>query len=668
MASLEELSKQFEGFQDMMQKSLDKLSGLEAWKTAVDESMGTILTKSDENAARLLRLEHIAPTAPPQLPRSPPGWVGSSSAVATQAAAIHVSERPSAQPTDQPVGHGYAPCNRDDGGGILGPPPRPVNGTPIDSNFLGSDMMPMEHERAPRSASLPKMKFPQFDGSNPRLWSDQCEIYFEVYSVSPLLKTRFAALNFSGPAAIWLQTMERRQRFQHWDIMKKAVIDHFDRDQYKIQLRQLQLLRQTASVAEYQCKFEELSHSILLYNPSYDDTFFVTQFLGGLKEEIRAAIALHRPKTVVEASELATLQELELETLKQKTFSRSEFKAYSKFQNKASMVDASKGHFRKEDQKQGLKQTSAQSDDKLKSLKAFRRENGLCFVCGEKWTGKNHQCPSHIPIHVLQELIDAVQADMDPDYDSAEDDTEESAGQIIMAVQQKTLDIGKRRNRTLRFRGFIGKKEVLILLDSGSAGTFISKSLADQLAVKLQPCDTVAFLAAGGQTLESKQMIPKLQWHIQNSTFQFDVRILPLSCYDMILGADWLEIHSPMWFHWRNKLVKFNHLGRRITLQGIQDEQPTCIPVSHHKLKGLLKHQSVSHVLQLQELTDSEPSSDSVMPDSTPQAAVQALLHEFEGLFQEPSGLPPSRSYDHQIPLIPGAQPVNVRPYRYAPQ
>lgn len=30
-------------------------------------------------------------------------------------------------------------------------------------------------------------------------------------------------------------------------------------------------------------------------------------------------------------------------------------------------------------------------------------------------------------------------------------------------------------------------------------------------------------------------------------------------------------------------------------------------------------------------------------------------------------GLPPKRAVDHQIPLVPGAEPVKVRPYRYSP-
>lgn len=58
-------------------------------------------------------------------------------------------------------------------------------------------------------------------------------------------------------------------------------------------LRQLDALKQDGSVAEYQDKFEQLAHGILLYNTAYDDAYFVTLFLGGLKEDIRAPIALH---------------------------------------------------------------------------------------------------------------------------------------------------------------------------------------------------------------------------------------------------------------------------------------------------------------------------------------------------------------------------------------
>jgi len=83
------------------------------------------------------------------------------------------------------------------------------------------------------------------------------------------------------------------------------VFAKFDKDQYPLQLKQFDALKQNDSVLDYQRRFEELAHGILLYNPSYDDTYLVTQFLGGLKEVIRVAITLHRPKDVDTVSALA---------------------------------------------------------------------------------------------------------------------------------------------------------------------------------------------------------------------------------------------------------------------------------------------------------------------------------------------------------------------------
>jgi hypothetical protein len=45
---------------------------------------------------------------------------------------------------------------------------------------------------------------------------------------------------------------------------------------------------------------------------------------------------------------------------------------------------------------------------------------------------------------------------------------------------------------------------------------------------------------------------------------------------------------------------------------------------------------------------------------------LEALLTEFASLFATPTGLPPPRSCDHQIHLMPDTTPVAVRPYRYA--
>ena len=59
------------------------------------------------------------------------------------------------------------------------------------------------------------MEFPKFDGTNPQLWRDCYEMYYEVYVV-PIInhEDAFHRFELSCPAAIWLQTVERRGPFQ----------------------------------------------------------------------------------------------------------------------------------------------------------------------------------------------------------------------------------------------------------------------------------------------------------------------------------------------------------------------------------------------------------------------------------------------------------------------
>jgi hypothetical protein len=54
-------------------------------------------------------------------------------------------------------------------------------------------------------------------------------------------------------------------------------------------------------------------------------------------------------------------------------------------------------------------------------------------------------------------------------------------------------------------------------------------------------------------------------------------------------------------------------------------------------------------------------ASQAVVP-----AMIQTLVDEYDHLFATPTDLPPAREADHQINLIPGAQPVRVRPYHYS--
>lgn len=175
---------------------------------------------------------------------------------------------------------------------------------------------------------------------------------------------------------------------------------------------------------------------------------------------------------------------------------------------------------------------------------AFRKANGLCYTCGEKWIGRAHKCPEQVPLHVVQELFDAFQLDQSSDSESLEGDTDHIED-CAMKVQQSAMTQPVKRRKTIRFKEKVGKRDLLILLDSGSAGTFISEEVANQFSSLLSPCDTLQFSTADGTPMVSDKHIEKFQWIIQGQVFSYNVRVLPLKCFDMIIGADWLEDHSP---------------------------------------------------------------------------------------------------------------------------
>lgn len=49
-------------------------------------------------------------------------------------------------------------------------------------------------------------------------------------------------------------------------------------------------------------------------------------------------------------------------------------------------------------------------------------------------------------------------------------------------------------------------------------------------------------------------------------------------------------------------------------------------------------------------------------------AELQELIQKFAHLFAAPSGLPPHKACNHMIPLLCGANPISIRPYRYSPE
>ena len=59
----------------------------------------------------------------------------------------------------------------------------------------------------------------------------------------------------------------------------------------------------------------------------------------------------------------------------------------------------------------------------------------MCFNCGEKWNGRQHQCPTQVPIHDIQKSLDVLPVqEPKEEHLGPEEDFEDE--QIVLAIQQ----------------------------------------------------------------------------------------------------------------------------------------------------------------------------------------------------------------------------------------
>jgi hypothetical protein len=112
--------------------------------------------------------------------------------------------------------------------------------------------------------------------------------------------------------------------------------------------------------------------------------------------------------------------------------------------------------------------------------------------------------------------------------------------------------------------------------------------------------------------------------------------------------------------HWELKTLEFEEAGHQVHLEGIRRHQLSMVSISAEQV---VKWQKGNDIWAMAVVHSAEESVKQVPPPP----CIHQVLAEFKDVFTEPSSLPPHREYDHTVPLVPGAIPVNAKPYRYSP-
>lgn len=277
----------------------------------------------------------------------------------------------------------------------------------------------------------------------------------------------------------------------------------------------------------------------------------------------------------------------------------------------------------------------------------------MCFTCGERWS-KDHKCSQTVQLHVVEELLEAFQGDMEEEVNGLDSSQKDS----LMALLASACN-GTDSTHSFRVKGLIQGTKLLMLIDSGSSHSFLDENIVQTMQGVTSLPQPVKVKVASGEVLICDKQLPDYAWWLQGRCYRTNFKLLSLPGYDAILGIDWLQGLGVMRIIWVQKWLEYEINGSPVRIQGVMPKVDACPLISGDKLMGLCKMGALMHLFQITSETDIHKPEIPIM--------IQEVMNEFNSVFEEPQGLPPRRRCDHSIPLIPGSKPVNLRPYGYNP-
>ncbi|KAJ1407468.1 Retrotransposon gag domain [Sesbania bispinosa] len=142
------------------------------------------------------------------------------------------------------------------------------------------------------------------------------------------------------------------------------------------------------------------------------------------------------------------------------------------------------------------------------------RKKGLCYFCHEKF-GPGQYCPQRKKMHVfLMETEEEGEVITEEDVIEEKEDSDEGEN---LVVSMNAIH-GETRYPTLRITGWLGKRRIHILVDTGSNHNFVDPSLLKEGIGSVRKIKPVCVTAAnGGQIPADKELLALVhavrKWH-----------------------------------------------------------------------------------------------------------------------------------------------------------
>jgi hypothetical protein len=206
------------------------------------------------------------------------------------------------------------------------------------------------------------------------------------------------------------------------------------------------------------------------------------------------------------------------------------------------------------------------------------KENDLCFNCDNKYS-KGHNYGENKFFYIDCE-------------EEEEQEQEPSQDENIEAISFEELTPTISCNalaristpQTLKIEGFIKKKKVIVLIDSGSTHNFIHYKLAKALNFFVYPEPEFQVMIADGGAINFLGKCNKINLTMGEYVMNSPMIVIPMGGAYVVLGIQWLQSLGTLAFNFQEIFMKFSFEGKEIELRGITGKPGKLI-----SFKGMTK-------------------------------------------------------------------------------
>jgi hypothetical protein len=234
------------------------------------------------------------------------------------------------------------------------------------------------------------------------------------------------------------------------------------------------------------------------------------------------------------------------------------------------------------------------------------------------------------------------------------------------------------------YTGRLAGETVRVLFDTGASRSFVTTELVERCGIAQQENDACRVVLADGSAAHSVRKAAACKMQLGSHVYCADLLVVPLcTAFDIVLGQDWLAKYNAV-LHAGTGAVYLGSGARQRVLQPVMDssseppprEVTESVLLNATQLQRMVRKGEVREaylaVVRVAATVDDVQRGPLVAGQPVPigdgpvnnQRLVE-LLNRYADRFDDiPPGSRSTAGAVHSIPLVPGAQPINQRPYR----